>query len=327
MGAGAIGCVFGGFLAEHGHDVSLIGRERHMAAIKENGLKISGIWGDHLIRNIKAFVSAKEIGAADFDLILLATKSFDTEEAVKQILPFIGPQTLIVALQNGLGNIEIIAGIAGKEHTIAARVIFGVESVALHHFKVTASADKVMFGAVSHHIPAERITELAAMIAAAGIPAAATHEIEKYIWTKVLYNCCLNAPAALLGTCYGKLGESEATRNIIGAVATEVLAVARSRGIDLGFPDAAAYEKVLYEELLPVTYAHHPSTLQDLRSGKKTEIEALNGAIVRLGREKNIPTPVNWVLTQLIHGREEVGALPYTPNADRCYFSVMPTKL
>jgi 2-dehydropantoate 2-reductase len=310
MGAGAIGCVFGGFLAEHGHDVVLIGRERHIAAIKKHGLKISGIWGEHLIRNTKGFTTVNEIGEADFDIILLATKSFHTEQAVQDILPFVRPQTMIVSLQNGLGNLEAISRIAGEKHTVGARVIFGVELVEPHHFKVTAIADKVLLGSVSKKVPGQRISELAATLHDAGIPTAATDEINKFIWKKVLYNCCLNATAALLDTCYGKLGEFEATRNLIRAIITEVLAVARSRGIDIGFPDTAAYEKIFYEELLPVTYAHHPSTLQDLKNGKKTEIEALNGAIVRFGKEHAIPTPVNWVLTQLIHGKEGVGPNP-----------------
>ena len=273
-------------------------------------LKISGIWGEHLLRNVKGFTSVQEIGEADFDLVLLSTKSFDTEDAVKEILPLVGHQTMIVALQNGLGNIETIARITGREHAIGARVIFGIELVEPGHFKVTVIADNVLLGTISQDVPAERVTEIAAVINKAGIPTATTSEIEKFIWTKVLYNCCLNALSALLDTCYGKLGEFEATREILRAIITEVLAVAKSRGIDMGFPNTAAYEKVFYEELLPPTYAHHASTLQDLKSGKKTEIEALNGAIVRMGKEKGIPTPVNWTLTQLIHGKEGVGPNP-----------------
>ncbi|MEQ8152523.1 MAG: ketopantoate reductase family protein [Smithellaceae bacterium] len=310
MGAGAIGSVFGGFLAEKGHDVSFIGRERYIQAVQKDGLRISGIWGEHFIRNIQCFTSVREIGAADFDLILLSTKSFDTEESVQQLLPLIGPATMIVSLQNGLGNIETIARLAGKERTIGARVIFGVVLLAPGHFNITASADKVVLGAVSPDVPAEKVTKIAAVINDAGIATMTTGEIEKFIWKKVLYNCCLNAPAALLDSCYGKLGEFAATRNIIHSIINEVLAVAKECKVDLGFPDAAAYEKVLYEELLPPTYAHHPSTLQDLKNGKKTEIEALNGAIVRLGREKGVATPVNWTLTQLIHGKEGIGPDP-----------------
>lgn len=310
MGAGAVGSVFGGLLAESGQDVSFIGRERYMKAIRENGLKISGIWGEHHIRNIKGFTSVKEISGKDFDLILLTTKSFDTEEAVREVMPLVGPKTLIVSLQNGLGNIETIARIAGKERTVGGRVIFGIEFVAPGHFKVTVIADKVLLGTITKEIPPERITEIAQMITRAGIPTETTKDIEKFIWNKVLYNCCLNAPSALLDTCYGKLGEFEATRDIMGAIISEVLAVSKSRGIDLGFPDTAAYEEVFYGKLLPPTYAHHSSTLQDLKSGKKTEIEALNGAIVRLGEEKGVPTPVNWTLTQLIHAREELNKNP-----------------
>jgi 2-dehydropantoate 2-reductase len=310
MGAGAIGSVFGGFLAENGNDVSFIGREQYIQAIKKEGLRISGIWGEHLVRNLQCFTSVSGISATNFDLILLSVKSFDTEETVKQVLPFVGPETMIVSLQNGLGNIETIAGLAGKEHTIGARVIFGVVLIEPGHFNITVSADKVLLGTISPTVPADKVTQIAAAINNAGITTAITSEIEKYIWIKVLYNCCLNAPSALLDTCYGKLGEFAATRKIIRSVITEVLAVAKECGIDMGFPDTASYEKLLYGQLLPTTYDHHASTLQDLKNGKKTEIEALNGAIVRLGKEKGIPTPVNWTLTQLIHGKEGAGPSP-----------------
>jgi len=114
MGAGAIGSVFGGFLAKNGHDVSFIGREQYIQAITKDGLRISGIWGEHLVQNIKCFTSVKEISAANFDLVLLSTKSFDTEETVKQVLPLISPETMIVSLQNGLGNIEQLPALPGK---------------------------------------------------------------------------------------------------------------------------------------------------------------------------------------------------------------------
>ncbi len=310
MGAGAVGSVFGGLLAESGQDVSLIGRERYIKAVRENGLRISGIWGEHRISNLKGYTSVKEIGEGGFDVILLATKSFDTEEAVKQALPLVGPNTLIVSLQNGIGNIETIARTAGEKHTVGGRVIFGVELIEPGHFKVSVIADKVLLGTTSKEIPKERIAEIARTITRAGIPTDTTDEIERFIWTKVLYNCCLNAPSAVLDTCYGKLGESEPSREIMRAIIAEVLAVAKSRGVEMGFPTVAAYEEVFYSKLLPPTYAHHSSTLQDLKSGKKTEIEALNGAIVRLGKEKGVPAPVNWTLTQLIHAREELGKSP-----------------
>jgi 2-dehydropantoate 2-reductase len=306
MGAGAVGSVFGGFLAESGHDVTLIGRAAYMHAVRDNGLRISGIWGEHIIRNIKTFTSVKEIDKAAFDTILLTTKSFDTEEAVREILPFVGSRALIVSLQNGIGNIETIAAVAGKEHTVGGRVIFGIEFIEPGHFRVTVIADKVLLGAISNGVPKERIIELASIINQAGIPTEPTDDINKFIWLKVLYNCCLNAPGAVLDTIYGKLGEFESTREIMHEIISEVLAVAKSRGIDMGYADAIAYENDLYGKLLFPTFAHHSSTLQDIRNGKKTEIEALNGAIVRLGKENGVPAPVNWTLTQLIHAREEL---------------------
>jgi 2-dehydropantoate 2-reductase len=310
MGTGAVGSVFGGLLAENSQDVTLIGRENYINAIRTGGLQISGIWGEHHIANLKCYTAVKDIAAVDFDAVLLTTKSFDTETAVKAVLPLIGEKTLVVSLQNGLGNIETIASLIGEKRTIGGRVIFGIELVRPGHFKVSVIADKVLIGAISSETSVDKLNEIAVIINRAGIPTATTDNIHRFIWLKVLYNCCLNAPSAILDTIYGRLGEFEPSRAIIRAIIAEVLAVARSRGIDLGFPDAAAYEAVFYAKLLPPTYAHHSSTLQDIRVGKKTEIEALNGAIVRLGGEKSIPAPVNWTLTQLIHAREELNGRP-----------------
>ncbi|MFH0847130.1 MAG: 2-dehydropantoate 2-reductase [Chloroflexota bacterium] len=310
MGAGAIGSVFGGLLAKAGSEVSLVGRGRYMSAVERNGLMLSGIFGEHHVTNLKTFTKVSQIKDRDFDLILITTKAFDTEEAVKEVLPLVGVKTLVISLQNGLGNLEAIARLAGEEHAVGGRVIFGVEMPEVGHAKVTVFGDKVLLGSPSGKIPLERIAEVARLFTEAGIPTEATTEINHYLWGKILYNSCLNALSAILGSNYGVLGKIPETREIMAEVVSEIFAVAKGEGVKLGFANPADYLSLFYSRLLPATAAHHSSMLQDVRQGRKTEIDAMNGIIVKLGEKHGIETPVNRLLTRLVHAREKLPANP-----------------
>jgi 2-dehydropantoate 2-reductase len=306
MGAGALGSVFGGFLAKAGHQVTLVGRAPHMAAIQDHGLQILGIWGEHLIDNLGACTTTAEVRREDLDLVLITTKSYDAEHAARQILPLLSEKTLVISAQNGLGNVETISQVIGDHRATAARVIFGVEAVAPGRVEITVYADNVMLGSPSDRVNYKRILETAGAFTQAGIPTEATREIDKFIWGKVLYNCSLNALSALLEVAYGELGERVETREIMASVIQEIFAVAQRKGVGLAWTSPPEYEKLLLERLIPDTYSHHASMLQDVSRGKRTEIDSMNGAITRLGEELGIPTPVNRMLTQLVKAKEQV---------------------
>jgi len=306
MGAGAIGSVFGGTLANAGNNVTFIGRESHMQAIRSKGLKISGIFGDYLVPNIKTYTSASEVKERDFDFVFLSVKSFDTEEAARQVLPLLSEKTPVISLQNGLGNIEKIAEVVGEHRTVGGRVIFGVEAVEAGHVKVTVFGDKVLLGSKPGKVPMARIAKIAEAITKAGIPTEMTDEIERHLWGKILYNSCLNALSAILDCHYGALGEYPETKDIVKKVIAEIFEVAKSEGVNLGFKDTAEYEALFFGKLLPNTYSHHSSTLQDLKRGRKTEIDAMNGIIARLGEKNGVATPANLILTQLVHAKEKM---------------------
>jgi len=304
MGTGAIGSVFGGFLAKAGHTVTLIGRSRHMEPIAEGGLRITGIWGDHTVRNLSALTSLPR--ETDVDLILLTVKSYQTEKAMEEIGCAFPGNTPILSLQNGLGNTETIAASVGTDRTLGGRVIFGAEIPEPGTVKVTVIADAVAVGSLrGSGFPFNRTEEIARTIEAAGIPCRAVREIEQYIWGKVLYNVALNAPAAVLGINYGKLRDSEATQELMSAIIGEAFAVADAEGVQLGWEKPEEYLETLFEQLLPPTASHFPSMLRDIQQGKRTEIDALNGALVRMGAEHGIATPVNQTLTRLIRYKEE----------------------
>ena len=309
LGAGAIVSAFGGFLAKSGNRVILYGRENCVSAINNGGLFIQGIWGSHHITNIKGYSSLSKIARHEgrqFDLILLTVKSYDTESVMHNYLNTFGKSNLTVSLQNGLGNLEIIAGLLGREKTIGGRVIFGAELLEPGVVKITVYADKVVLGALKGGVPVEKVKEISALFDRAGIPTAWTDEIEKYLWGKVLYNSALNALSCLLEVNYGKLLENDYTRSLMEDIVGELFTVIKGQHVSVDWENAGAYTAHLFSELIPPTRDHFSSMLQDISRGRTTEIGFINGAVVEKGRLHGIPTPYNAFIVDLIRFRESL---------------------
>jgi 2-dehydropantoate 2-reductase len=308
MGAGALGSIFGGLLAEHGHDVTFVGADDHLLALKKQGLSITGIWGEHRLDSVKAYYGTKGLSGS-FDIVLLSVKSYHTEEVISQTLPFIHEGTLVFSIQNGLGNWEAIAGAVGWERTVGARVIFGAEVERPGTARVTVYADKVLLGSPSGTAPLAPIQLVCDHLNDAGIPCALCDDIASFLWGKVLYNCSLNALGAILNVPYGRLKEAPEVMKVMREIIHEIFGVALAKGVKLPYENADAYYKILTEIQLPPTATHRSSMLQDMAKGSRlTEIDALNGAIGRYGREHGIETPVNDVLTAIIKGFQAMSA-------------------
>jgi len=304
MGAGSIGSVVGGFLAKCGHDVTLVGRRPHMTAIDKDGLYIDGIWGEHHITELRTATTCGQLRGQAFDLVILSVKSYDTPQAIQEAAPLLAPDGLVASFQNGLGNIETIAHCVGVERTLGGMVIFGARIGRQGYVTVTVYANEVYIGSPTGAIGQDRVEEVAGLINASGIPTLATDEIDKHIWGKVLYNCALNPLSAILNASYGELAAESDTREIMNKVVEEVFAVAEARGTELFWRKPEEFIRLFYEVLIPPTSAHYASMLEDLKRGGKTEIEALNGAIVRYGNEANVECPVNDVLSNIIRVME-----------------------
>ena len=302
MGAGALGSVFGGLLAERGHDVTFVGADDHLLAMQKQGLTITGIWGEHRLGSVKAYYGTKDLSGA-YDVVLLSVKSYHTAAVITQTLPFIHEKSLIFSIQNGLGNWDAIAQAVGWERTVGARVIFGAEIECPGTARVTVYADKVLLGSPSGTAPVDIIEKVCDHFNDAGIPTALCDTIASFLWGKVLYNCSLNALGAILNVPYGRLQETPEVMETMRRIIAEIFLVADSKGVKLPYENAQAYYKTLTEVQLPPTATHRSSMLQDMaKGGRLTEIDALNGAISRYGREQGIPTPVNDVLTAIIKG-------------------------
>jgi 2-dehydropantoate 2-reductase len=296
MGTGALGSVFGGLLHRSGQSVAFIGRGPHFEHLITQGLTIDGIWGEFQVGPVASYS-----GSADrYDVILLCVKSFDTQEACRRVRSLLAPAGLIVSVQNGLGNLEIIAQEFGAARTIGARVIFGAQIIRPGVARVTVYAEPVLVGAMAPGSPPPVLSQLAADLNQAGIPALEVNDILPHLWGKVLYNCALNPLGAILGVPYGALGDSPQTRELMRRIIEEIYQVAAARQIILPHAEAAAYFKFFLENLVPATAGHWPSMWQDLKAGRRTEIEALNGAICRYGAAAGVPTPYNDALSRLV---------------------------
>jgi len=292
VGAGAIGSVVGGFLAKSGHTVALVGRGVHLHAMAEAGLRITGIWGDHDVGGFSTYGHARDVPGNGWDLVAVVTKSFDTAGALDDAAELVGDRTLVLSLQNGLGNIEQVESRFGVARSLGGMVIF------------TVYAHEARIGSRTGAVEPDRIEMIAEAFTDAGIPTLATDAIESHVWDKVLYNCALNPLSAVLGVTYGTLAAQQHTCEVMSTVIDEIYRVAETRGIALFEKTPHGYFRRFLEDLVPPTAAHRASMYEDLRIGRRTEIDALNGAIVQLGAEHGVGCPVNAALAALVRARE-----------------------
>ena len=301
-GAGALGSVFGGFLRKAGDDVTLLGRPAHLEAIAREGLRIDGLWGEHVVHGFQLALDAAA-ARGPFDVILLPVKSYDTATVAGAVSPLLAGDGVMVSLQNGLGNVEAVERAVGAERALGARVIFGATIPEPGHVRVTVFADPTAVGPLAAGVHPRRDTvarALAARLDAAGVPAAYTDTLPAMLWAKVFYNAALNPLGALLDLHYGALPEHAESRGLMDAVIEEAFAVAAAESVSLKWPSAAAYREEFYGRLVPSTYDHRSSMLQDLERGRPTEIDAINGAVWKRGTALGVKTAVNAALTRLV---------------------------
>ena len=300
-GAGALGSGIGGMLGCGGHRVTFLGRPAHMNRVKQNGLNISGIWGAHHATGIQTATDPKQITETQ-DVVLITVKSFHTKEMIQSIRDLIHPDTLVVSLQNGVGNEEIIEASVGAEQTIGGMVIIGFEVPTPGRVTVTVQADSVKLGRLNG-TPSAGADQLAEIFRDASIPCESVTNIRSWLWAKVLYNSALNPLGAILRVPYGKLTAPDSW-NVIERLITEAFACLNREGIKTFWKTPDEYLAHLHDTQVPATAAHHASMLQDIRRGSRTEIDFINNAIVRLGDKHAIPVPVNRTLVSIIKSLE-----------------------
>ena len=291
MGAGAVGGYFGALLHRGGLDVTLIARGRHLEAIKAHGLRIKSTQGD-LTVPAKAVGDPRAVGPVD--LILFCVKSYDTESAARQCLPIVQESTAILCLQNGVDNEEKIAMVAGGEKVLGGVAYIGA-GVSEPGVVVHTAEGRIVFGEMRGGV-SERVRRLEQIFRDAGFPVEVSSNIKAILWGKLCWNAAFNALNTLVGGDVRVLVERPETRTLARQAMEEVRAVANANNVPLSAD--------LAERLLTWTDtaagAMKTSTRQDLEAGKRLEVEALNGAVVRKGEAAGVPTPFNFALYALL---------------------------
>jgi len=307
-GLGALGTVFATMLKKAGHTVHALTRDKYLSSLADRRTRVTGIWGGHEAQLDGIHASIDPLRNISFDLILLTVKSYDTASAIEQVRPLVGKDTLVIVAQNGYGNYESVAATVGKEHALLARVIFGVKLPVPGSAEVTVIADEVRIGQPHNAVDPGRIKAIATAINAAGIPTSYAKNVAAILWDKILYNAALNPLGAVLECTYGQLAENPGTRLIMDRIIDEIFQVAQAHSMLLNWKTPGEYREHFYTKLVPPTAKHFPSMYYDVKAGKRLEIDALNGAIVRLAHEKGISVPVNETITLLIKSKEKIAS-------------------
>lgn len=308
IGLGALGSVYSCFLTLAGHEVTGLIRPASLDKIKTDGVKVTGIWGEHATKLCNVASDVSELIHENFDMIIVTVKSFVTEDIAQQIAPLVGDNTLVFLLQNGYGNFEAASKSISEDKIVLGRVIFGAETLAPGESKVTVFADDVMIGSPKNLVNPELLEKYAEVFSKALIPTRASSQIMKYIWGKIIYNSALNSLGAIFEVSYGELVEEPITRDLMNQMIGETFELLRVRNVPTLWPDAESYLSNFYENLVPATSSHHSSMLQDIRSGRRTEIDALNGAIVELAHRSDSPVPVNELIVAMVKAKENFNA-------------------
>jgi 2-dehydropantoate 2-reductase len=285
MGAGAVGCYFGGMLARAGHRVTFIARPQHVEAIRRDGLRMET---KHFDEYVRLDAVSEPDGVRDADLVLFCVKSMDTEAAGRQMLPFLRPDTLVLCLQNGVDNAERLRSVLPRHEVAAAVVYVATEMAGPGHLKHHGRGELEIE-------PARGGERVAQALREAGVPAVTSGNVRGALWLKLVLNCAYNAVSAIARKPYGEAVRGEGIWDVMRDVVDECLAVARAEGVQLPADAHAATRKLV--ESIPSQFS---STAQDLARGKATEIDFLNGYVVRRGQALGIPTPANRVLWALV---------------------------
>ena len=291
MGAGAVGCYYGGMLARAGHLVVLIARPPHVRAISTAGLRLQTQTFDEQVR-LQASADASAVQGAD--VVLFCVKSSDTEAAGRLMQPYLQTNALVLCLQNGVDNADRLRAVLPGRSVSAAVVYVATEMAGPGHVKHHGRGDLVIEPSTSSAAAADTLT-------AAGVPTVVSNNVQGELWAKLTLNCAYNAVSAIAQLPYGKTVAGAGVQDLMRDVVAECLLVAGAYGVQM-----AGDAQLAVANLAASMPNQLSSTAQDLARGKPTEIDYLNGFIVQRGAALGIATPANrvlWALVKLLEGK------------------------
>ncbi|ANG65079.1 2-dehydropantoate 2-reductase [Marinobacterium aestuarii] len=298
LGAGALGCSIGGVLTEAGQDVWLINRSRaHVDAMNASGLRMLDAGVERRV-TVKAALDSSDVGIVD--LIIVLVKSYDTAAAIASAAPMIGEHTQVLSLQNGLGHEDILVAAVGAHRVLAGKTYVGGVMTGPGRITIGTRGKQTIIGELDGSV-SERVSAIAAVFNRAGLETTVSPNILGTIWDKLLINVATGALAGITGLGYGDLYSVDEIADCATAAVAEAMAVARANSVELSLTEPRqAWD--MAGAGLPAGFK--TSMLQSLEKGSKTEIDFINGAVVRWGERCGVATPVNSTLVACIKGIE-----------------------
>jgi 2-dehydropantoate 2-reductase len=284
LGAGAVGCYYGFKLARAGHDVVLIGRPQHVEAIERQGLRLETQTSDE---HIRVSASTEESAVQGAQLVIFCVKSNDTESGAAAIKPHLAPDAVVLSLQNGVENADRLRALLPQE-VIAAAVYIGVEMAGPGHVRHHGRGELIIE-------PSKASDDVALALIAAGVPTEISDNVRGALWAKLILNCAYNALSAITQLPYGRLVKGKGVTGVMRDLVDECVAVAKADGVTIPGDLDATVRKIA--ETVPGQYS---STAQDVARGKRSEIDHLNGLIVRRGEALGVATPANRLLHAIV---------------------------
>ena len=297
VGVGGVGGYFGGRLAEAGVETIFIARGKTLEVLRSRGLRVDSINGDFFVDDAYATDKPSEVGAVD--AVIFATKAWQTPDAAEMAKPMIGTNTVAVPLQNGMDGPDQLTEAFGREHALGGLCGIVAYSVAPAHIRHAAIDPFVMFGELDNS-RTERVERLREAFERARIKADIPQDIHRSMWSKFLFIAPMSAIGALTRVPVGVWRSIPETREIAVRALREMMAVAAARGVDVG-GDAVERTLERYDGMAPDSTS---SLQRDIMDGKPSELEAQAGAIVRMGREAGVQTPVCEMLYSLLLPQE-----------------------
>jgi 2-dehydropantoate 2-reductase len=295
VGAGAMGASYGGHLARAGHEVALLDTwQDHVDAINRNGLRVDGVLGDHRIR---LPASSAPDGTVPADLAIVFVDANNTAKAAETLARLLAPDGFAITFQNGIGNVEKLQAALGCERVLGGSSMCSAASRAPGHVTLTHMGTTSV--GETHGRDSPRVQAMLAALRGAGFEAEHEPNIMGLIWQKFVVNCAVNAIAATTGLRGGEIVRLPELDAFQDRVLDEIMAVTRAKQIRLPNPEIAVKIKANCHKKF-----NKPSMLQHVEAGRRTEIEALNGALIREAKALGIPTPNNEALVALLKGRE-----------------------
>lgn len=308
IGAGAVGIGLAASMLSQNANVSIFARGETAKAIRENGIERCGLFTHYTFTNteIEVFDEYAKIPKNKFDYIFISSKTTanpDISEKLNEYRAILKENFKIIIFQNGFGNDEFYLKFFNKDEVFSARLITGFTRHKRYISEVTVYTEPILIGSLQKENPKD-LQIIADMITASGINCELTDEVDKYLWAKMLYNCALNPLGAILDVNYGKLTENEYSIEIMNNIIDEIFEVINASEYETLWQNSDEYKELFYSKLVPDTYEHYSSTHQDVKRKIKTEIDSLNGTVIRLAEKYDIDVSTNRIIYNLIKSIE-----------------------